>query len=402
MTATHRQPLVFIIPRLYRAGAERVLHEVLSHLNRNKYDLHLICFFKSASHFSFDAAIRIHYLLGDYKTVAKKNLATKAVDFLRGGIIALKLIRVLAKFPPKTLLVPFLEFSSIKALPAAVLFGHRIIARPASTGSAYIRYQFKNQWRQVFEKNMLRLDLACADKIIVQSKGVFKDYISQLSVAKEKICVIPNPVNLAMIRAKSTNSAVVTPTVTPPATVFAHVGRLVDKKNHRLLIDAAVMLRKDYPHFVVLCAGAGPEEVRIIRKIVANGLEKNIVMLGETDNPFGLMAQSRALIHTSQHESFGIVLVEAMASGTTVIAVNCPYGPAEILGNGKFGLLVPMNNPRALADAMYKIARDDDLFENFKARGQQRVLDFDASKIAKRWERLIDSTSFRTGAGQRL
>jgi glycosyltransferase involved in cell wall biosynthesis len=192
-----------------------------------------------------------------------------------------------------------------------------------------------------------------------------------------------------MIRDMCAHPLMVEPPVPPNITIFSHVGRLVKKKNHQLLIETAVRLKKKYPHFVILCAGDGPERAKIKQKIQESGLEENIIMLGETDNPFAIMAKSRALIHTSYHESFAIVLVEAMASGTTVIAVDCPYGPSEILDKGKYGMLVPMNDPQALADSMFKMANDDSVFEEFKRRGKQRALDFDVHAIIKKWEKLL-------------
>jgi len=131
-----------------------------------------------------------------------------------------------------------------------------------------------------------------------------------------------------------------------------------------------------------------------IKQLISDfDLDEYVIMLGNLANPFALMSKARALVLTSYHESFSMFLVEAMASGTNVIAVDCPYGPADVLDQGNYGVLVPMNDPTALADAMLKMAHDDGFFEKYRERGQIRALDFDAHTIVKKWENLIDDAS---------
>jgi len=384
------KPVVFVIPKMYLAGAERVLYEIVSSLDRKKYSLHVICFYKTESTFVFDSEIKIHYLFPDFKNADKKNSLTKVMNLVRGGLISLKLTQYLSKFPRGTIIIPFIEYNAIKTVLAKILYGHRIISRPASTGFAYIQYHFKRSWRQQLEKWFLKFDFLCADKIIVQSDGVRLDLIEKINVPEKKIVRIYNPINLDEIKKLKNETLDIDLLKKENTTYFSHVGRLVKKKNHRLLIDAAVLLKKKYSDFVILCAGAGPLELQIKHWIGEYHLENNIIMIGELDNPFALMKETRALINTSQHESFSIVLVEAMASGSTVISTNCPYGPAEVLDDGKYGILVPMNHPRALADAMIEITKNEKYFKYLKKKTIKRASEYNVNLIVKKWEILLD------------
>jgi glycosyltransferase involved in cell wall biosynthesis len=77
--------------------------------------------------------------------------------------------------------------------------------------------------------------------------------------------------------------------------------------------------------------------------------------LGFQDNPLPYFRRADAFVLSSYAEGFGNVLVEAMGCGTPVIATNCEHGPAEILDDGRYGMLVEPRNAQALADAMGRV-----------------------------------------------
>ncbi|WP_264082486.1 glycosyltransferase [Nostoc sp. CENA543] len=77
-------------------------------------------------------------------------------------------------------------------------------------------------------------------------------------------------------------------------------------------------------------------------------------MLGFQKNPYAYMAKASVFALSSAWEGFGNVLVEAMALGTPVVSTDCPSGPAEILNHGKYGLLVPVGDDAAMAEAIVK------------------------------------------------
>jgi glycosyltransferase involved in cell wall biosynthesis len=109
------------------------------------------------------------------------------------------------------------------------------------------------------------------------------------------------------------------------------------------------------------------------------------------------MKRARALVLTSWFESFGLVLVEAMACGTPTISVDCVGGPREILADGKFGLLVPGGDADAIAAAMLRLAQDDDLHRRLAHGGPARAQLFAAREIVARWQSMIEKIP-RSGA----
>jgi Glycosyltransferase len=74
-------------------------------------------------------------------------------------------------------------------------------------------------------------------------------------------------------------------------------------------------------------------------------------MPGFVDNPYKFMSKASVFVLSSIYEGFANVIVEAMACGLSVVSTDCESGPREILEDGKYGKLVPVGDPEALAKA---------------------------------------------------
>ena len=85
-----------------------------------------------------------------------------------------------------------------------------------------------------------------------------------------------------------------------------------------------------------------------------------------------------------------MALVEAMACGCPVIATDCPTGPREILADGRYGLLVPMNDPAALAGAIEKLENDEVLRQELGHRAILRAREFDITAIGPKYASLLN------------
>jgi glycosyltransferase involved in cell wall biosynthesis len=85
------------------------------------------------------------------------------------------------------------------------------------------------------------------------------------------------------------------------------------------------------------------------QQVKAHNLQGAIDLPGFVSNPFAFMRRAAALVLSSRYEGFGNVLVEALAVGTNVVSTDCKSGPAEILDHGRYGRLVPVGDPVALA-----------------------------------------------------
>jgi glycosyltransferase involved in cell wall biosynthesis len=84
------------------------------------------------------------------------------------------------------------------------------------------------------------------------------------------------------------------------------------------------------------------------------GVAEDVDMPGFYANPYALMSRASVFVQSSRWEGLPSVLVEAMACGTPVVATDCPGGTREILEDGQLGMLVPIGDDYALADAILR------------------------------------------------
>ena len=129
-------------------------------------------------------------------------------------------------------------------------------------------------------------------------------------------------------------------------------GRLAPWKGFGDLIAAAALLRDRGREANVLILGEGALRGELQAQIDALGLAARVRLAGHVDNPLKYFARSDVFVLSSLVEGLPNVLVEAMLAGCTPVSTDCPTGPREVLDNGRYGHLVPVNDPRALADAI--------------------------------------------------
>jgi len=210
---------------------------------------------------------------------------------------------------------------------------------------------------------------AFASGIIAVSRGVADDLAATCGIGRERITVIYNPVMSTSFKVRA--DAVDThPWLEDGQTpVFITVGRLVPQKNHELLLEALALLREHAPARL-LVLGQGPLLASLASKARSLGIEAAVDFLGFRENPLPLIKRASALILSSDYEGFGNVIVEALGCGTPVISTDCPFGPAEILADGRFGRLVPVRDSRALARAMASPLRTHWSEEELRSRAE--------------------------------
>jgi glycosyltransferase involved in cell wall biosynthesis len=161
------------------------------------------------------------------------------------------------------------------------------------------------------------------------------------------------------------------------------VGRLHRLKGFDQLIEAFAQLQDTNLHLIILGEGAERNNLEVLVKQL--GLEKRVLLPGWVSNPLSAYRSARCYVLSSRHESWSMVLVEAMASGCPVVSFACDYGPNEIINHGISGLLVEPGDVDGLSQAIRLVLGDEDLRSRLREGGRRRVEDFRLEVIAPEW-----------------
>jgi phosphatidylinositol alpha-mannosyltransferase len=166
------------------------------------------------------------------------------------------------------------------------------------------------------------------------------------------------------------------------------VGRLEERKGLIHLLKAYHRLRKRHVDARLLVAGAGPKLREYRRFIGLRGI-RDVDFLGRVSDEEKARYFASADIFCAPatgQESFGIVLLEAMAAGVPIVASDI-HGYKRVVERNVQGILVEPKNPRALAAALYALARDADLRHDLGDAGRRRAPEFSWDRVT---ERIVD------------
>ncbi len=216
----------------------------------------------------------------------------------------------------------------------------------------------------------LKLLYPGADGRIAPAIGVAQDLVNITGLPRSKFQVIYNPVINPEILEKA-KEPVDHPWFAPgELPVILAAGRLEKQKDFPTLIRAFAQVKQVQPSRLVIF-GVGSEQSQLEALVSELGLENDVALPGFVKNPYAYVTKSAMLALSSAWEGLPTFLIETMALGIPVVSTNCPSGPAEILDNGKYGELVPVADPEALASAILSILSgkhksvDSDWLEQF-------------------------------------
>lgn len=190
-----------------------------------------------------------------------------------------------------------------------------------------------------------------ADHMVGVSEGVSAYIAKTFGVPRERIRTVYNPVISAELLAKA-EEPLEHPWFAPgePPVLLAS-GRLREQKDFVTLLRAFARVREQRSCRLMIL-GEGQEREALETEIAVLGLNGAVELPGFVSNPYSYMKSASLFVLSSRWEGLPTVLIEAMACGCPVVATDCPSGPDEILEGGKWGQLVPVADPDALAAAI--------------------------------------------------
>lgn len=242
---------------------------------------------------------------------------------------------------------------------------------------------------------MMRRYYRKADGVVAVSQGVARDTGAYLDLPENLVTTIYNPVVAREIKSLSEESPQHAWFEQRDVPVVLGIGRFVPQKNFPLLVHALAELRKKRRVRLVLLGGdkSSLEQARHKAELEALarelGVTEDLDMPGYKENPYPYLRRASVFALSSRFEGFGNVLVEALFCGCPVVSTDCPSGPAEILRDGEFGRLVPVDDEKSMADAL-DAALDAEIDSRvLRARGEEFSVDRAVENYSALFGRLV-------------
>jgi glycosyltransferase involved in cell wall biosynthesis len=208
------------------------------------------------------------------------------------------------------------------------------------------------------------------------------------AIPGDKVRIINNAVIGADFEERAAE-AVYHPWFNGPGAVLVTAGRLVEAKDQETMLRAFAFHHLHNRDDKLLILGVGPLHARLVELCRKLDIVHAVAFLGFHDNPLPYFREAHCFVLSSKSEGFGNVIVEALGCGTPVISTDCPYGPAEILDNGRYGLLTRAGDIKQLAVAMDKVREMRSAWPSGEL--QARAAEFSDSACAMKYIALFNT-----------
>lgn len=214
-----------------------------------------------------------------------------------------------------------------------------------------------------------------ANTVVSLTEENKNEYLKRFKIKEKKIIVIGNYVDAPTVDAKYNIDS----------KVICAVGRYHIQKRFDLLIKAFSIIANKYPDWTLKIYGDGVLKTHLQEIITVNGLTNRISLCGKYKSIEEAYTNKSFYVMSSEHEGFGISLLEALTYKLPVISFNTPSGPSEIIYNNKNGILVPMLNIESLANAMETLINNENLRIFMSDNSYLSTNSFSKEKIISQW-----------------
>ncbi|XGC82247.1 glycosyltransferase [Bdellovibrio bacteriovorus] len=376
--------LVFLTEHLSFGGAERALVEYLSCIDKTKYKVSLIVRDEVPENYLLesvpkDVAVKIIYRQDDAQNISGFSRFRKR--FFPKLDLTIRIKKALKDFGGCDLI---LDFTSVLLKQAHYFPGYKKIY--------WIHGPKSHMGPAELKKFSLRL--RSYDRVAVVSKHLKTELEHLLPHVSKKIVCIYNPFDFGRIAASAGDESELSRTdkelIKKP--YLLAVGRFAVEKDYQTLIDTYKILKDQNVGYKLYIIGDGPGRTAIQSRIMDLKLQNDIVLLGARINPYIWMKNSFMFVHSAKIEGFGLVIVEAMGLGKAVVVTNCPVGPKEILEDGKFGWLVPVEDSAEMAAAIQALTQNEELRVQAQSLSLKRAEDFSAANLLPDFYKIINET----------
>ena len=341
--------IVFVLPDMPGGGSERVVAMLANEYVKRGYQVAVLLF--AGDHVAYPLDERIEVFIAGQPSDGNPLIQIKRLFKMRRYYRKNKHCYIFS----------FCVRGTIFSVLAAAGIPHRLLVSE------------RNDPTRITGQRLRDWSYRRAEKLILQTEDMRRCFAEDL---QQKSAVIPNPISDDMPA----------PYTGERSKRIVSVGRLEPQKNHKLLLDAFAEFHKCYPEYELHIFGVGELDKDLRQQAGILGIGDRVVFRGFSSNVQQEIRDSAMFVLSSDYEGISNSMIEALAMGVPVISTDCPVGGSRMyIENGVSGLLTPVGDQKALAEAMLKIAGDCAFADGLSANGVKAAKRYGLKNIADRF-----------------
>lgn len=356
--------IAFHIAQLGGGGAERVMALLANHFAAKRDEVYLIANKPCAHEYVLDGAIHKVYLDGD---------GEKARGFATRNVSRIRLIRNICKREKIDCLVSFMAEPNIRSVISCIGLKTKNIV------------SVRNDPEKEYPGKMLscaRAVFSLTSCVVVQTNDAARCF----KKGNFPIRVIPNPVSDAFYSVSRN----------PESRRIVSVGRLEPQKNHEMLIDSFAMIQDFCAGYTLDIFGAGSLEKSLKEKVQEMGLSDRVLFHGLSQAIDSELSDAAVFVMSSDYEGMPNALMEAMAAAVPVVSTDCPCGgPADLIDDGRNGILISVGATSEMASAVGRLLSDKKFANEIAKNARLTMENYRTQRICDEWERTIAASLAR-------
>ncbi|MCI8899276.1 MAG: glycosyltransferase family 4 protein [Lachnospiraceae bacterium] len=356
--------IVLFISSLQKGGSERVMVNLAEYFHRRRYDVILVTQYRLEEEYPISPEIR--------RVCSEPDESALQGGRIRNFCVRFGALREIWNAYKPDVILSFLGKNNLMAVATAAFLPSKVAV--SVRGEPTMEYE--GRLMQMIARFVFRF----SDGVVLQTEGARAFFPKAV---QKKSVILSNPLNEQFLNKRICEER---------EDLIVAAGRLDENKNHAMLIHAFAKIAEEYPAVRLVIYGEGALRTALETLVEEKGLGGRISLPGNVSDVADHICKARIFTLTSNTEGMPNSIMEAMALGIPVIATDCPCGgPSALIEDGVNGLLVPVGDAFALADAFRRIFEDREfelrLREN--ARGITEKLSPD--RVDGEWEAYLNT-----------
>lgn len=354
--------IMFCLGSMTKGGAERVIAN-LSNEFCQKDDICIVVTPPDEPMYELDK--RIKFITLDRYEDKKSNILIRTTKRI------IRLRKIIKDINPD-IIVSLLPEPTYRVMIAKMFLNKKTIIS--------VRNDPNIEYNTFLKRLLVKLLYTKANGFIFQTTDAQKYFSEKI---QKKSIVIPNPINEGFI-CEPYNGV--------REKIIVTVGRLVEQKNHKLLIDAFYEVQKKHREYILKIYGEGPLKKDLQEQINKLNLNEKIFLMGETNNIKEEIYKAYMFVLSSDYEGMPNALMEAMALGLPCVSTDCPSGgPKYLISDKENGLLFEVGNKEELIDSINLLIENKKLVSDIGCNANKIGINLNCKKINEQWIKYIQN-----------